>query len=354
MKKLTAVFLCAALLFCSGCGGIKKVPKQTRYQAEFLSLFDTITSLVGYAESKDDFTEASNQFRDKLEEYHKLYTIYEDFEGINNIKTINDMAGIEPVKVDRRIIELLEYYKEQYKLSRGTFNIALGSVLEIWHEYRETGINNPEEAQLPPMELLKKAAEHTNIDDIIIDVEASTVYLKDPLMRLDVGAVAKGYAVERVAEYMLELGIENLLISVGGNVRAIGGKLEGKGETSPWVVGIKNPDSNSRQAQLMSVSVKDLSVVSSGIYERYYTVDGRQYHHIIDPETLMPSEHYAQVTIICQDSGLADALSTAAFIMPIDEAKSFINSMDGVEACWVLKSGEQIYSEGFEQAVPSF
>lgn len=348
MKKITAVLLCAALLFCSGCGGIKKAPEQNRYQAEFLSLFDTITSLVGYAESKEDFTEASNKLRDKLQEYHKLYTIYEDFEGINNIKTINDMAGIEPVKVDRRIIELLEYSKEQYKLSKGTFNIALGSVLEIWHEYREVGINNPEGAQLPPMELLKKAAEHTNIDDIIIDAEASTVYLKDPLMRLDVGAVAKGYAVEQVAEYMLEQGTENLLISVGGNVRAIGGKPDGKAYVSPWVVGIKNPDLSSNQAQLMSVSVKDLSVVSSGTYERYYTVDGEQYHHIIDPKTLMPAEHYAQVTIVCRDSGLADALSTAAFVMPIDEAKSFINIMDGVEACWVLKNGEQLYSDGFE------
>ncbi len=348
MKKIIGVLLCAALLLCSGCRGINKTSEKTRYQTEFFYLFDTITSLVGYAESKEDFTETSNQFQDKLLEYHKLYTIYEDFEGINNIKTINDMAGIEPVKVDSRIIELLEYSKEQYKLSKGTFNIALGSVLEIWHEYREAGINNPEGAQLPPMELLKKAAEHTDIDDIIIDAEASTVYLNDPLMRLDVGAVAKGYAVEQAAEYMLELGAENLLISVGGNVRAIGGKPDGKGEVSSWVVGIKNPDLSSRQAQLMSLSVKDLSVVSSGTYERYYTVDEQQYHHIIDPETLMPAERYAQVTIVCQDSGLADVLSTAAFIMSIDEAKSFINSMDGVEACWVLKNGEQLYSDGFE------
>lgn len=349
MKKLTAILLCAALLFTSGCGVMTGSPKHIRYQAEFLSLFDTVTSIVGYAESKEDFTRLAGQIRDKLEEYHKLYTIYDDYEGVNNIKTINDNAGKAPVSVDSRIIELLEYSKEQYVLTKGTLNIALGPVLKIWHDYREAGVSDPKEAELPPMELLRQAAGHTNIDDIVIDAEASIVYLKDPLMRLDVGAIAKGYAAEQVAKYIKEQGAENLLLSVGGNVRAIGGKFQDGGDKAvPWAVGIKNPDLSSSQDQLMSVLAEDCSVVSSGIYERYYTVDGLQYNHIIDPETLMPASHYAQVTIICEDSGLADALSTAAFILPRDEALAYINGMDGVEACWVLTDGSQFYSEGFE------
>lgn len=349
MKKLTAIFLCAVLLLTSGCGGMTPATKHTRYQAEFLSLFDTVTTIVGYADSKEDFTELAGQIRDKLEEYHRLYSIYDDFAGVNNIKTINDNAGMAPVPVDSRIIDLLQYAKEQYAGTKGTLNIALGSVLKIWHDYREAGSDDPENAELPPMELLRQANEHTNIDDLVIDAAASTVYLKDPLMRLDVGAIAKGYATEQVAQHFENQGVTNLLLSVGGNVRALGGKFdEGADTVIPWAVGVRNPDLSSTESTLMSVLAEDCSIVSSGIYERYYTVDGVEYHHIIDPETLMPTTYYAQVTIVCKDSGLADALSTAAFVLPRDEALAYINAMDGVEACWVLEDGSQFYSDGFE------
>ncbi|MEM5769324.1 MAG: FAD:protein FMN transferase, partial [Bacillota bacterium] len=273
----------------------------------------------------------------------------DDYAGVNNIKVVNDNAGNAPVLVDSRIIDLLQYAKEQYVLTKGTLNIALGPVLKLWHDYREAGTEDTENAELPPMALLQEENKHTNIDDLIIDASASTVYFRDPLMRLDVGAIAKGYATEQVAQYFEQQGVTNLLLSVGGNVRALGGKFEDSSDkVVPWKVGVKNPDLSSSETELLSVPAEDCSVVSSGIYERYYTVDGVQYHHIIDPETLMPATHYAQVTIVCRDSGLADALSTAAFVLPRDEALAYINAMDGVEACWVLKDGNQFYSDGFE------
>ena len=199
------------------------------------------------------------------------------------------------------------------------------------------------------MTLLQEANEHTNIDDLVIDAAASTVYIRDPLMRIDVGAIAKGYATEQVAQYFEKQGVTNLLFSVGGNVRALGGKFDdGSDLVVPWKVGVKNPDLDSSETELLTVAAEDCSVVSSGIYERYYTVDGAQYHHIIDPKTLMPAAYYAQVTIVCKDSGLADALSTAAFVLQHEEALAYINAMDGVEACWVLKDGSRFYSDGFE------
>lgn len=344
MKRLTALFLCLALLFTCGC--MSRV--QRRYRAQFLTLFDTVTTITGYAENEAQFTELAEKLRAKLEEYHQLYDIYHDYEGVNNIKTINDNAGVVPVQVDRRIIELLKLMIERNRQTGGAVNVAMGAVLSIWHDYREAGLNDPENAQLPPMELLREAAGHTDIADIVIDETASTVYLKDPLMRLDVGSTAKGYATEQVALYAKGLGATSLIISVGGNVRTVGAKLEAdsKGDTR-WNIGIQNPDKASAQTEILHVLVNNAAIVSSGIYERYYVVDGVRYSHIIDPNTLMPSTNYLQVTILCGDSGTADSLSTAVFNLPLAEGKRLLARMDGVEAAWVLPDGGIEYTSGF-------
>ena len=228
----------------------------------------------------------------------------------------------------------------------GNMNIAMGSVLSIWHDYREAGSEDPDSAELPPMDELEKAAEHTDIHDIVIDEEASTVYLTDPDMLLDVGSIGKGYAVQKVAEYAKnELGIRYMLFSVGGNVCAIGGHPDG----SAWAVGIQNPDVESDQAYIKKVEVQDLSVVTSGNYQRYYTVDGKRYCHIINQDTLMPADNFSSVTIITNDSGMADAYSTAVFNMPLAEGMEFVNQLDGVEAMWILEDGSIQYSDGFEE-----
>jgi thiamine biosynthesis lipoprotein len=334
----------------TGCNtGRTGTPRLKKYQSEFLTLFDTVTIIVGYSDSEEGFRAFSQEIYDKLEEYHKLYDIYNTYEGINNIKTINDNAGIAPVRVDEKIISLLKLAKEMYQKTGGAVNIAFGAVLSIWHDYREAGLNDPENAKLPPMEMLEEAARHTDINDVIIDEQASTVFLSDPDMLLDVGAIAKGYATEQVAMYFEEQGVESLLFSVGGNVRAIGDKLlaDSKGETR-WTIGLQNPDKYSDKTELMQLSISDISVVSSGSYERYYTVDGREYNHIIDPKTLMPADKYQDVTIIAHDSGLCDALSTALFVLPEDEGRSLVDSLEETEALWILKDGTIKYTNGFE------
>ncbi|HPU63946.1 MAG TPA: FAD:protein FMN transferase, partial [Mobilitalea sp.] len=137
-------------------------------------------------------------------------------------------------------------------------------------------------------------------------------------------------------------------LSVGGNVRAVGAK--GKEKLS-WNVGIQNPDKSSEQTSLYTLALKDMSLVSSGNYERYYTVDGKIYHHIIDPDTLMPAEYFTAISIVCEDSGLADALSTAIYCMPFDEGIALIESLDGIEALWVFPDKTMKYSSGFESFI---
>ena len=334
----------AIIINLTACGTAKK----TRYEAEFLLLFDTITQIVAYADSKEEFTEYSQLIYDNLKEYHELFDIYHDYDGINNIKTINDNAGIAPVKVDKRIIDLLIFGQDAYKLSNGTMNIAFGAVLEVWHKYRTDGIDDPEKAKLPPMDILKEKAEHVDISKMIINEKESTVYLEDPEMRLDVGAIAKGYATEMVSNITIEKGYINGMISVGGNVRTIGSKGEKK---QPWNVGVQNPDLQSDKSNLFVLKLKDLSLVTSGDYERYYTVEGKQYHHIIDPKTLMPATYFTAVTIVCKDSGIADALSTTLFNMSYEQGLTLIEGLSNTEALWIMKNGDMKYSSGFQDYI---
>lgn len=335
MKKLCLVLgLC--LLLC-GCD-TSAVPEQKQYTATFLELFDTVTTVVGRAESQESFEKISQQIHDELEYYHRLFDIYQEYDGIRNLKTINDNAAIAPVEVDEAIISLLEDCKDYYELTGGKVNVAMGSVLTLWHEAREKALNDPQNAKLPEEQALQEAAAHTALDAVVIDRENSTVYITDKAVRLDVGAVAKGWATQKVAENAPE----GILISVGGNVCATGPKIQ---PDTPWVVGVQNPDGS--QSYLHTLNILTGCVVTSGDYQRYFTVDGKMYHHIIDPETLMPSDYWRSVTVVCDDSGLADALSTALFLLPLEEGKQILEQVDA-QAMWVDAAGQKYYSEDFE------
>ena len=338
MKRIFALIL--ALLLLTGCAApMAQTDATQQYTATFLTLFDTVTTIIGRSESEEAFRKASQAIHDDLLRYHELFDIYNDYEGVNNIKTINDNAGIAPVEVDQAIIDLLLDCRKYYDLTAGRVNVAMGSVLYLWHEARNDGINDPQHAALPSMEALQEAANHCSFDSVIIDETAKTVYLTDPATRLDVGAIAKGWATQRSAENAPK----GVLISVGGNVCATGPKLS---DGTPWVIGIQDPDASDKN--LHTVFVTENSVVTSGDYQRTYVVDGKPYHHIIDPVTLMPATYWRSVSIICADSGLADALSTALFLMDREEGAELAKSC-GAEAFWVDAAGQEFMTDGFEK-----
>lgn len=321
--------------------------KPERYEARFFGAFDTKTDIIGYSTDEEVFTEQAAALKEKLEHYHRLFDIYNDYEGINNIKTINDNAGIAPVIVDSEIIKLLKLSKEMYKRTDGQINVAMGSVLKIWHDYREEASYRPAEAKVPPMDMLEEANKYTDIEKIVIDEEASTVYLADAKMSIDVGSIGKGYAVERIAEYAKGIGMTSVLLSVGGNICAVGSKYDG----SNWNVGIENPDKSGKEAHVENVYISDVSIVTSGDYQRYYMVDGKRYCHVIDGDTLMPANYFKSVSVILKDSGVADALSTSVFNMPFEEGLAFVNGLEDVEAIWVLHDGSLKYSDGFDKYI---
>lgn len=355
-QKLIAIILILLLtmsLLLVGCNNMKL----NKYQVEFLNLFDTVTQIVGYAKTEEEFLKEVDFIYEELEEYYQLYDIYNNYEGIHNLKTINDNAGIKPIKVDQKIIELLLFSKEMNDRTNGYVNVVFGSVLSIWHEYRQKGNENPEYAKLPPIEELEEANKYTDISKIIIDEEHQTVFLEDENMLLDVGGIAKGYAVQRVADEFSGKGFTDTLINVGGNVCAIGGKPD----ASKWKIGIQNPKSgikhsgteeeesnrNVDESFVFKVPLENETLVTSGNYQRYYSVDGKQYHHIINQNTLMPSNYFASVSIICDDSGIADALSTAIYNMTYEEGKQLLKQFENVKAVWVYDDGHIDRTENF-------
>jgi thiamine biosynthesis lipoprotein len=300
-----------------------------------------VTTIVGKAENKEEFQKTAQQIHDSLLQYHQLFDIYNDYDGVTGLKAVNDAAGQNPVQVYRRIIDLLLDCKRYYELTGGKVNPAMGSVLQLWHEARNDGINDPVHAYLPDQQALEDAAQHTDFDCVVIDEAAGTVCITDPKVRLDVGAIAKGWSVQRVCE----TSPEGLLVSVGGNVCATGPK---DAQGTPWVIGIQNPDGGSDY--LHTVYLSRGSVVTSGDYQRAYRVGDQIYHHIIDPETLYPSTYWRSVTIVCDDSGLADALSTALFLLPLEEGRELAEKCEA-QVMWVDGSGQIYYTTGFESMI---
>ncbi len=338
MKKIIAFALCFMLL--SGCA-VNTASQDKQYTATFIDLFDTVTTVVGAADSEEAFKKSIQPVYDGLKYYHRLFDIYEEYDGMVNLKTLNDKAATAPVKVDTAVIDFLEDCKKYYDATDGSFNHAMGSVLSLWHNAREDGLNDPQNAYLPNSDELLAAKEHIDPNDIVLDRESSTVFFTDKGLKLDVGAVAKGWSVERVCK----TAPKNLLISVGGNVYATGPKAAGG---APWAIGIRNPQDENDY--LHTLNIIGGSVVTSGSYIRAYSVDGKLYHHIIDPETLYPSQKWTSVTVVCNDSGVADVLSTSLFLLDVADGQRLLDKFNA-EAMWVDAEGKKHYSSDFKELI---
>ena len=344
MKRMLCVAL-SLLLLAGGLAGCA-VPVADAYSAVWLDVFDTVTRLTVYGVDKAAFDAGAEALHARLMEYHQLFDIYHAYAGVANLKTVNDRAG-QPVAVTEPVLGLLEYGLEAYTRTGGRVNILFGAVLTQWHACRQAALQGPGEVTLPAPEALQQAAAHTDPSTVVIDREAGTVCLTDPASRLDVGAVAKGYATELVSRYAAEeLGWTAFLLDVGGNVRAVGGKPT-LAEPTPFTIGVQNPDTDSAVSYVETVKLQDAAAVTSGDYQRFFTVEGERYAHIIDPDTLHPARHVRSVTVMCADSGLADVLSTALFTLPVEAGLTLLQEFPDAEAVWVLADGTLRYSPGF-------
>lgn len=348
--KWTCIFLTAILL--AGCQPHTQVA-QTAESAtasysdtSMDSGFDTIFSMREYGVEESVFKQHFAQAKSLFRHYNDLFDIYHDYAGMNNLKTVNDHAGQQAVSVDPAIIELLQEAKTFYTLSNDTFDITSGSLLQVWHTYREEGIvlnEKGEKGKLPAIEELSKAAQNRGWESIAIDADKHTVYIQNAAISLDVGGIAKGFAIEKIARALQESGVRCAAINAGGNVRTIGSKPDG----SDWTIGIQNPSGAGSLFALHEAG--EHSFVTSGDYERFYMAeDGHTYSHIIDPTTLFPANRFHSVSIITMDSGVADCLSTSLFMLSYDAGRQLIKTYkqahpdEMLEAIWIMDADQTV------------
>ena len=300
-------------------------------RAVFTDVFDTVTEFAAYGVSEEVFQTASDAVHEELLRIHKLCDIYHLYDGVTNLCFVNERLGGDRYELDPDLIRILDMGKAFYGKTGGKCNIGMGSVLSLWHEAMEQG------ECLPDKEALQNALFHIDLDTLLI--ENDTVVLTDPKLLLDLGAFAKGFAAERACDVAKAHGLSSFSLNLGGNILLRGEKPQGA-----WTVGVQDPDGGIYTV----LRPGERSAVTSGDYQRYMEIDGVRYHHIIDPETGYPASLYRSVTVLCEDSFAADALSTSLFCLPKEEGERLAKEY-GAEALWITKDGEAFRTEGFSQ-----
>ena len=353
-KRLTALLILFTMLAAAvvvfvqpNSPSAAEAPRLNRYSYMFFGTFDTAVTLIGFAENQQTFDRAALRTEELFNSLHRQFNQYYPYEGVSNVYHLNRHAMDGPVTVPGELFDLLVWCRDNQPLTRGRVNVALGAVLSLWHTERENADADPLNAKLPDLQDLQDAALHVNMDDLILDEAEHTVFFRDPRLRLDLGAVAKGYAAELAARALFQEGIPHFILNAGGNVRAGLMPMDGRDR---WGVAVQDPDAeyllDPSAGNIGVFYLTDLSVVTSGDYQRYYTVGGKRYHHLISPDTLYPADFMRSVTIITRDSALADLLSTTVFLLPPEEGYRYVLSMEGVDAMWVLNDRSVVMTPG--------
>lgn len=269
---------------------------------------------------------------EKVKELEKTLSINENGTLVDEI---NAEAGIKPVKVDDDTYNIIKKGIEYAKLSNGLFDISVGPIVKLWN------IGLPE-AKVPTQDEINEKLPLIGYEDIELNENDKTVFLKRTGMMIDLGGIAKGYTADVISNILTEEGVKSAIINLGGNVFTHGKKVNG----DEWRVGIQNPFSD-RGDIVGSITTSNKSIVTSGIYERYIEKDGIKYHHILSPKTGYPYENeIAGITIISDTSTDGDALSTSVFAMGVEDGMKFVNSIDGIDAIFITKDNKVYITDG--------
>lgn len=334
--------LLALLLSVSGCGGTEDAAEQKVSKSDFY--FDTVITITLYG--TDDAAAIDGCFALAADYEKKFSNTVEDSE----VSRINAAAGKESVTVSDETIALLQEGIAYGEESGGMFDITVGALSDLWNiseisAETEEEDHEAEASVLPDDTAVQSALSH--VDYRALQIEGNDVYLTDEAARLDLGGIAKGYIADRMKEYLNEQGFTSGIINLGGNVLTLGEKAD----KSTYSIGIQKPFAADGTA-VGAVYVTDKSVVTSGVYERYYTVDGKRYHHILDLSTGYPCENdLYSVTIISDSSVDGDALSTTCFVLGLDEGMALIESLEDVEAIFITDDNEIHLTSGFGDTV---
>lgn len=293
---------------------------------------DTVVQITLYdTDGRDNCTQNIRECFDLINDYEHLFST--TIEG-SDIWNINHADG-KPVHVSDDTIRLLETALFYSDLSDGQIDLSVLPLSMLWN------FGSGEEPHRPDDNDIKEAVTH--IDYHTVRIEGNTVILSDPRAAIDLGFIAKGYIADRLKEYLLAQGVKSACINLGGNLVTIGNKPDGQ----PYRIGIQKPFADEGEI-IAAIDVTDSSVVSSGVYERYFYENDILYHHLLDTATGYPADRgIAGVTILSPSSVDADALSTTCYFLGIDAGMELIESLDNTEVLFITMDGDIICSDGF-------
>lgn len=314
IKKLSAVLTASALLL-TGCSGAKSSTQTDQDLTYTDMLFDTVIKIQILDPADESILDGLKKLCEKYD------TMFSATNTDSELYKLNHANG-QPFTVSSETANLIQEGIHYSELSGGAFDLTIEPVSALW-DFKA------DKPTVPSSDAIAQAVSH--VDYTKVDIQDNTVTLEDPEAGIDLGAIAKGYIADQVKTYLKKQGIKHAIINLGGNVDVIGTKPDG----SKYNIGIQKPFDESGEA-ITSVQLKDQTVVTSGIYERYFKKNGKLYHHILDPRTGYPCENNLySVSIITDSSTKADALSTTCFLLGYEKGMELIQSMDGVEAIFI-------------------
>lgn len=325
---LCLIFILLLSIIISGCS--KNTPSEPVSKTEFV--LGTVCTISIYDKASDEVFERSFQ---KLKDIENKMTINAPGSEVDNI---NNLSGSNYAKVSDDVFFVIKNGKYYSEMSGGLFDISIGPVVKLWNI-------GTDKARVPSEEEIKNNLPLVDYRNIILDDAQKRIMLKNKGMIIDLGGIAKGFAADEVAAILKSYNIKHAIINLGGNVLTIGENPAGR----PWRIGIQNPDA-SRGDYVGMVEVRGKTVVTSGIYERYFVSGGKHYHHMLSPESGYPFENeLASVTIITDKSIIADAFSTSVYAKGLQEGMKYVEGQKGMEAIFITKEHRVYITSGLKK-----
>jgi len=287
---------------------------------------DTVAEISCYGLSRADAVTAMDA---AFKEMERIEDVFSKFNKDSEISGINNRAGAEDVVISPEVLKLIQDSIYYSKISEGSFDITVGPLMQIWgFVYKDYSV--------PAKGSIENALKHVGYKNIIINPDKPSIRFLDSQAKIDLGGIAKGYAVDRAKDVLISHGIKNALVNFGGNIFALGKAPD----RISWRIGVEDP--RNKAMLLCNLKLEDKAVSTSGNYERFFILNGKRYSHIINPVTGQPCQGIISVTVVTDSAESADALSTAIFVMGEEKGLKLARSIKGIQVLILREDGRLI------------
>ena len=313
--RLFYLFLAFCLLGPIGCAPRPQTP--ITVDSGFRQVMGTFARIVAVADTEQQGHSAIDTAFEKINSIEERMS---DYDPDSLLSGVNRGAFQSPVIVDDELFEVLSASVEYSQLSHGTFDITVGPIVQLWRKAKETGI-------VPTQEQLQQAGQSVGYQHLVLDAQNKTVRFAKEGMFLDLGGIAKGYAVDKAINILQQAGLKGGMVDIGGNLRCFGTPAN---DAEHWLIGLQDPANDGKI--LLKLKMDDRAVATSGDYRRFVVIDGQKHSHIINPATTDSAQGLSSVTVIASSAIAADALSTSVSVLGKEKGLGFIETIENTEA----------------------